>query len=78
MANPKLSKEQLTKCKMGQNKYTCAFIILSPDGFECARMDMTINQTIFKRIEAERIIAQGEGGWPGCIWDDELNQSGGN
>ena len=37
IANPELSKEQLTKCKIGQGYDTCAFIILSPDGFECAR-----------------------------------------
>ena len=78
MTNPLLSKEQLTKCKIGQSKDTCAFIILSPDGIECARMDMIINQTIFKRIEAGRMTAMGEGGWDGCIWYPELNQSGGN
>jgi len=78
MTNPILSKEQLTKCKIGQGKNTCAFIIASPDGIECARLDMTINQILFKRIDAGTMTAKGEGGWPGCIWDDELNQSGGN
>jgi len=78
MANPKLTKEQLIKCKMGQNKDTCAFIIGTRYSIECARMDMTINTTLFKRIDAGKMTARGEGGWPGCIWYPELNQSGGN
>jgi len=41
-------------------------------------LDMTINTAIFKRIDAGTMTAKGEGGWPGCLWDDELNQSGGN
>jgi len=78
MANPILSKKQLTKCRLGQNEDTCAFIVASPDGIECARMDITISTAIFKRINSGTMTAMGEGGWPGCLWENKLNQPGNN
>ena len=59
-------------CKLGKGKECCAFLVMSPIGFECCRMDYPNNSLIFSRLKEGTINAKGEGGWKSCAWEKEL------
>ena len=59
-------------CKLGQGEKCCAFLTMGSSGFECCRMNASINSTIFSRLFKGTMNAKGIGGWEGCIWEKEL------
>jgi hypothetical protein len=65
-------KEPEDICKLGQGVKCCAFLVVSASGFECIRMDHPTNNIIFKRLKAGTMVARGEGRWPGCPWEREI------
>jgi hypothetical protein len=55
--------EAVVVCGIGKGEGCCKFLIMSSDGFECGRMSgYNINTS----------HAKGEGGWKGCVWEDEI------
>lgn len=69
----KLSDDEAkTICGIGQGDKCCAFLTMSPTGFECIRLSYPANVTIFKRLEKGTMNAKGEGGWKGCAWEGEI------
>lgn len=56
-------------CKLGQGEKCCAFLVTSPTGFECIRMDYPTNMSIFNRLEKGTMTAKGEGEWKECAWE---------
>ena len=62
-------------CKLGQGAECCAFLACGGDGFMCLRMAYPANTSIFARLKEGSMNAKGEGGWPGCGWEDELGES---
>jgi len=38
-------------CRLGQGSKCCAFLCVSPIGFQCLRMDYPANGPIFTRLE---------------------------
>lgn len=69
----KLSAEEVKDiCRLGQMEKCCAFLVMSPTGFECIRMSYPNNSTIFSRLEKGLMNAQGKGGWEGCPWKGRL------
>jgi hypothetical protein len=59
-------------CKLGKGEECCAFLVSGAGGFECLRMGYPNNTSIFARLEEGTMNAKGEGGWPGCAWEEEL------
>ena len=69
----KLEGEEMKDiCKLGQGEDCCAFLVCSPSGFECIRMDYPTNSTIFSRLEKGEMTAKGRGGWEKCAWEEEI------
>ena len=62
-------------CRVGQGARCCAFLVMSPTGFECIRLSYPANSTIFSRLENGTMNAKGEGGWEGCAWFGEIKNS---
>ena len=58
-------------CKLGQGDKCCAFIVMSPTGFECIKMGYPANVAIHKRLKEGTMNAKGEGGWKDCAWEDD-------
>lgn len=70
--NVKMSGDEAKAiCKLGQGEKCCAFLVCSPTGFECIRMDYPTNSTIFTRLENGTMKAKGEGRWKDCAWEQE-------
>lgn len=59
-------------CRVGQGEKCCAFLVMTPDGFECIRMSYPARDAIFSRLEKGTMNAKGEGGWAGCAWHSEI------
>lgn len=59
-------------CRLGQMEKCCAFLVMSPTGFECIRMSYPANGTIFDRLKEGTMNAKGKGGWEGCAWEGEV------
>jgi hypothetical protein len=59
-------------CRIGQGAQCCAFLVMSPTGFECIRMSYPSNSTIFNRLAQGTMNAKGEGGWAGCAWHGSI------
>ena len=69
----KLSVEEAKDiCRLGQMEKCCAFLVMSPTGFECIRLSYPANSTIFDRLEKGTMNAKGKGGWVGCAWEGEI------
>jgi hypothetical protein len=69
----KLSAEEAKQiCRLGQLDKCCAFLVMSPTGFECVLMEPAIRSQILKRLEAGTFNAKGTGCWPGCVWEKEI------
>jgi len=66
--------EAKTICRLGKGSECCAFLVMSPSGFECIKWSYPMNTTIGKRLEAGTMNAKGEGGWEGCAWELEQTQ----
>jgi len=64
--------EPETICRLGQGDKCCAFLVMSPDGFECIRMSYPNNFSIFTRLKNGTMNARGEGGWDGCPWNGKI------
>ena len=62
-------------CRIGQGRRCCAFLVMSPTGFECIRMSHPTNSTIFNRLAKGTMNARGEGGWEGCAWHGTIPNS---
>jgi len=58
-------------CRLGKGSECCAFLVMSPQGFECIRMDYPSNSLIFDRLEKGTMNAKGRGLWKGCPWHME-------
>ena len=56
-------------CRLGQGAECCAFLIVSPDSFECIRMSHPTNSIIFLRLKEGTMNAKGKGEWEGCPWN---------
>jgi len=61
-------------CNIG-GENCCAFIAVTGKGFECIRMSYPMNTSIFTRLEEGTMNATGKGGWKGCAWEEELNET---
>ena len=59
-------------CKLGKGQECCAFLVVSKEGFQCARMAASLSANIFNRLEKGTMMAKGEGGWKGCAWEGEV------
>lgn len=59
-------------CRLGQGEKCCAFLVMSPTGFECIRLSYPANGSIFDRLEKGTMNAKGRGGWIGCAWEREI------
>lgn len=59
-------------CRLGQGEECCAFLVMSPTGFECIRLSYPNNGIIFDRLEKGTMNAKGKGGWSGCAWEGEV------
>lgn len=69
----KLSAEEAKDiCHLGKGEKCCAFLVMSPTGFECIRLSYPVNSTIFDRLEKGTMNAKGRGGWAGCAWEGEI------
>lgn len=68
-------EEAKTICRIGQGSKCCAFLVAGGNGFECMRMSYPANGSIFGRLEAGTMNAKGEGGWTGCAWEGEIDNS---
>ena len=64
--------EAKTVCKLGEGSGCCAFLVVDSNGFECILMSYPANGSIFKQLEDGTMNAKGQGGWPGCAWEDDL------
>jgi hypothetical protein len=62
-------------CRVGQGARCCAFLVMVPTGFECIRMSYPNNSIIFDRLANGTMNARGEGGWEGCAWHGEIDNS---
>ena len=70
-----MSPEEASEiCRLGQGKKCCAFLVAGASGFECVRLS-NLNSTIFERLEKGTMNAQGRGGWTGCGWEGEIENS---
>ena len=65
------SDEAKSICKLGQGNKCCAFLVMSPSGFECVRMRYPTSETIFGYLKKGTINAKGEGGWENCAWEEK-------
>lgn len=59
-------------CKLGQGEETCAFLVGGSRGFECWKLSFPNNASIYDRLDKGTMNAKGEGGWPGCPWEDKI------
>ncbi len=52
-------------CKLGKGSETCAYLMMSSDGWECAKDNPSIEVMILKRLQEGTIRAQGDNcpGW---------------
>ncbi len=66
------AEEAKNICRLGQGEKCCAFLVMSPTGFECIRMSHPANGTIFDRLKKGTMNAKGEGGWAGCAWEGQV------
>ena len=73
--NVKMSaREAEIICRLKKGADCCAFLCVSPTGFECIRMDYPTNTSIFDRLKKGTMNAKFEGGGDGCAWEDELKE----
>jgi hypothetical protein len=47
-------------CKIGQGKECCRYLLCGPDGFECAKPNIYIRNTIDARVREGTFTAQGD------------------
>jgi hypothetical protein len=58
-------------CKLGQGEKCCAYLVMSTEGFECAKQEPSVGIQIYHRLKQGLMVAKGEGSWEGCPWEEK-------
>ena len=53
-------------CKLLLGSECCAYLVLEPGGFACAKGDSSLASIISKRLLAGTMVAKGTGDWEEC------------
>ena len=53
-------------CRSGQGASTCVFLIVTPNGWSCARTNYVTYSNALVVLESDTFISKGQGAWVEC------------
>jgi len=55
-----MNEQIKTVCKIGQGHDCCRYLVMSPEGFECGKLEMPVKKVLDSRVQAGTITARGD------------------